>query len=192
MLSDAHFELGENGFDSVRFSEQPPASEASELPSAVPLFMRIPNKSGVSLFDISHLDLSEIVNACAGMEVGIRFNKDAAAAIRVDLATRTVEISGDISAGLRDLIFAAVLLRVHHNEQPIQGCFDYLVDETQLRIMDELPHVIGYSGCGALECSKLAGDRLLLKPQAAAGFCSVPLPYLEKILEQRSISLSVA
>ncbi len=192
-MNDAsNWSLGEAGFNAVRFGEPSQNPESCELTDVLPILMCIDYKSKIGLADISRAKLAQILNVCAGMTVKTRASTELSASIRVGLKERSIEISQDAAGGLRDAIFAAVLLRVYHDEAFAGLPFAELIDEARLTILDELPHAMGYSGSDELECTMLENHSIVLKTHYYPGSCALPLPVREKVVEHRAVTLHAA
>lgn len=192
MSGMANMSMGESGLDSVRFGGGIPALERCELADVLPILIRIEHKSEIRLYDLSKGQLTEIVNVCSGMSVETRASTELSALIRVGLEERVVEISQDAAGGLCDVIFAAVLLRVFHDEANAGMSFGELIDEARLTLLDELPHALGYSGADELECDMMEGRSVLLRAHYYVGACTAPLALRERVVEHRAVSLHAA
>jgi|GEM_PF-2752794 len=192
MVQMAKTTWGEAGFDVVRFGGQFSTAEQCELADVLPLLMQIEQKSKIGLFDLSSAKLAEIIDVCAGMRVETQASTDLSSSIRICLEERKVEVSQDAAGGLRDVIFAAVLLRVFHDEAYAGMSFCELIDEARLTILDELPHAMGYSGSDELECTMMESHSIVLKTHYHPGSCALPLPEHEKVVEHLAVVLHAA
>lgn len=186
------YSLCESGFDSTRFGGGLPAPEGCRLADVLSLLMHVPDKSKLGLFDISRSKLAEIVSVCAGTQVEVHATEELSSSIRVGLKNESIEISQDAAGGLRDAIFAAVLIRVYRDVCGPALSFEELVEEARLVILDELPHAMGYSGSSELDCTMLESHSVILKTQYQRGSCALPLPLQEKVLEHRAVHLRAA
>lgn len=184
--------LGEDGFDAVRFGGGVPAPEECRLVDVLPLLVRVEHKSKLGLGDLPKAQLDRIIEVCAGMAVRTRMSTALKTSIRVVLKECEVEISQDAAGGLRDVIFAAVLLRMFHDESCRGLCFRDLIEEARMTLLDELPHAMGYSGARELECTLMEGDSVVLKTHFHEDSCALPLPEHEKVIEHREIVMRAA
>jgi hypothetical protein len=146
--------LGEAGFDGIRFSGGPKSID-SRLAVVLPLIIHIPNKRYIALRELSRTKVASIVNACAGVRVKTQAAKELENCIRIDLENRCVRISSDGHAGLRDVILAAVLIRVYNRlEFNKNSSLSDLIGEAYLTLADELPQALNYSGTDDMHCTR--------------------------------------
>ncbi|MDP4643547.1 MAG: hypothetical protein NWS71_03785 [Opitutales bacterium] len=192
MDRSAYYNLGESGMDAIRFGGQTPVPDQCQLAHLIPLLMRIANKSRLGLYDLSGVQFVSMMEICAGSRVKVVPTVELAASILVDFVKGVIEVSQDDAGGLRDAIFAAVMLRVFNEEPALRSNLAAMLDEVKLRLLDELPQVLTYSGSSELKLSMLEDGRLVIKTNRYPRSCALPYPLKEKVVEEKAIMLSAA
>ncbi|MGZ0656491.1 hypothetical protein ACWPKS_12880 [Coraliomargarita sp. W4R72] len=177
--------MGEAGFDSVRFSCPFPSLERCGLVDALPLLIQIKHKSRIEICDVSRRKLEQIVSICAGKLVEVLSATELLASIRVRLKPPKVEIPSATGGGLRDVIFAAVLLRVYREQMP----FLELIDEVVFTILEELPCAMGYFGSEKLECNRMSDGSIVIQSHDYAGCRVLPSALRDQVLESHTVIL---
>ncbi len=188
-----HYSLGEHGFEPMRFGGRMPAPDHCELAHLIPVVMKIPNKTNRGLADVNRAQLAMMMNICAGMEVKTVFSSQLSASIRIDISNRFVEFSQDCTSGLRDAIFAGVLMREYHEDAILAALgMDAVLEEAQLRIVEEVPQVLTYAGSSTLRLSMLDDGRFVLQTNRHCGGCALPFEVAEHVVQRRDIILMSA
>ncbi len=185
--------LGERGFETIRFGGQMPPPEHCELAHLIPYVMTMSDKSHLGLLDVGRVQLSTIMNICAGRAVRASFSPELSASIRINMANRALEFSLDRSSGLRDAIFAGVLMRVFYEDALLVALgMDAVVEEAKLRIAEEIPQVFTYAGSSPLRLSLLDDGCFVLQTNRHFSGRALPFGLAEHVVLRRDILMSAA
>ncbi|WP_269526669.1 hypothetical protein [Coraliomargarita parva] len=138
--------LGESGFDRVRFEMNAPLAYRSGLSDVLPLLIQIERKSTRMVQSLPVDRLGQICSACAGTLVAFVWDERYDDMLHVTLTEHKIHVSRDLACGLRDLIFASTLIRTYREfGEPDRYDLHSLIEETWMRIIEELPQALYYS-----------------------------------------------
>jgi len=138
--------LGECGFDRLRFGGEAPAVEGTEVSDVLPLLIHIGQKSKRMVGTLSAERIRRIVSVCAGTEVAVTIATDGEDLMSVSFRRPRLRLHGSKPCGLRDLIFAATLIRTYRRAgEPDRFNLQQLIKETWTLLAEELPASLTYS-----------------------------------------------